>query len=987
MTEPDRRDPPREVLEDEWRTMAARRRALRAKMGADADLRALPESLKGFEDEEGRLVATQAELVGLALSGGGIRAATFSLGVVQGLEKAGVLPFVDLLSTVSGGGWTGTALTTLLRQPTAGPFPLARDTPQGESPALAHMRDNSSFTIPNGLVDTLRATLLVGRGLLLTTLLWLWLPLLLGLFEGLLFAEDIRKLINEDLSIGLVIGLLDWSPWMLLAGATLTTLGLAIPGIEAGGGRLSSRDKFEQAMTILFVVSALVFLVEIQPLIIAAVHQLVSGNEAEWALTGGVAGFGAAGAAQALLRAASSKMKLVFAAIFAATAVTLIPGGVMWAMADAVANSPAQAPTGLWVHIQELPPQYWVVSAVSLLVALYLDANNSSLHGFYRDRISHAFQMRPDGKGGVTDSDGLYLSETCPEGSLAPLHLVNVAMNLPGVRDLGLRGRNGDFFVLARDWSGSERTGWIRTKQLEAAMPRLDLATAIAISAAAASPNMGSYTMGVVRPLLTLLNVRMGVWIPHPARASSAGGFLGRWWRNPGPLHLLHEMLGTITDSGRLINVSDGGHLSNSAILELVRRRCRVIFASDAENDTNNALTNLSETLHQARVELGIEIEMDIRPFTLDDKGLAKSHVAVGTIRYPQTTSRPKETGVLVYIKSGMSGDEDGLLRSYRSMHADFPYTTTANQFFDDRRFEAYRALGEHSIEGLVAGAPLPARPTADDVMAWVERLRLHLAHEAGTVPGAESDSVDVNNPDAKRFLATPLPDLPGGGSWEEREAALREAASQLGRLSNAFQDLNLADPAARSRPAAEGALARMQRAAASPRVRWAAVYLLPTLDGPFQTWCIEELGLGGTLSWRPGDDSALRSAGLDDGQTGGEIFIGSLAEAGQPGLDAAWLRVEVDRWRRKVSWKTFGFLPGFSSTIRTRLAMVAARRWLGDWLKEQALAEGQSDAQQDDFVMGLSFHQTDEEEEGADSEWAFDLEELPEALRRESVP
>src|SRR5215207_1709869 len=47
------------------------------------------------------------DLRGLALSGGGIRSATFCLGVLQQLAAAGRLRYVDYLSTVSGGGFIG----------------------------------------------------------------------------------------------------------------------------------------------------------------------------------------------------------------------------------------------------------------------------------------------------------------------------------------------------------------------------------------------------------------------------------------------------------------------------------------------------------------------------------------------------------------------------------------------------------------------------------------------------------------------------------------------------------------------------------------------------------------------------------------------------------------------------------------------------------------------------------------------------------------
>ena len=53
-------------------------------------------------------------LTGLALSGGGIRSATFNLGVIQALAKNGILKNVDYLSTVSGGGYIGSCLSSLL---------------------------------------------------------------------------------------------------------------------------------------------------------------------------------------------------------------------------------------------------------------------------------------------------------------------------------------------------------------------------------------------------------------------------------------------------------------------------------------------------------------------------------------------------------------------------------------------------------------------------------------------------------------------------------------------------------------------------------------------------------------------------------------------------------------------------------------------------------------------------------------------------------
>jgi hypothetical protein len=57
---------------------------------------------------------SDARLAGLALSGGGIRSAAFNLGVLQAFANADRLHRFDYLSTVSGGGYIGSALTWFL---------------------------------------------------------------------------------------------------------------------------------------------------------------------------------------------------------------------------------------------------------------------------------------------------------------------------------------------------------------------------------------------------------------------------------------------------------------------------------------------------------------------------------------------------------------------------------------------------------------------------------------------------------------------------------------------------------------------------------------------------------------------------------------------------------------------------------------------------------------------------------------------------------
>jgi hypothetical protein len=53
-------------------------------------------------------------LVGLALSGGGIRSASFNLGLLQSLQQYEIFDKVDYLSTVSGGGYVGSLVSSLV---------------------------------------------------------------------------------------------------------------------------------------------------------------------------------------------------------------------------------------------------------------------------------------------------------------------------------------------------------------------------------------------------------------------------------------------------------------------------------------------------------------------------------------------------------------------------------------------------------------------------------------------------------------------------------------------------------------------------------------------------------------------------------------------------------------------------------------------------------------------------------------------------------
>ena len=354
-------------------------------------------------------------------------------------------------------------------------------------------------------------------------------------------------------------------------------------------------------------------------------------------------------------------------------------------------------PSSLWDDRTD-----WMFTGMLALLLLYwlgMDVNVTAAHRFYRDKLSKAYLFRAAGSGGIVHHDKQKLSSLNTAGSVAPYHLINVALNLQGSTDPSLRGRNSDFFFFSKRYTGSIRTGFLETERMERYHAHLDLGTAMAISGAAAAPNMGATTVMPLVFILTLLNIRLGYWLPHPRRARHAS-WLTRMAlrRGPGPTYLLKESVGHVNARGTFVNVSDGGHMENLGLYELLRRRCAFIIAVDAGADPALRFGDLVTLMLYARIDMGVEIDLNLDPLRQDADGVSSEHTALGTVHYADG-----EIGHLLYIKSSVTGDEYEYVRAYRSEHPGFPHESTAQQFFDEAQFEAYRALGYHIGDQLCA--------------------------------------------------------------------------------------------------------------------------------------------------------------------------------------------------------------------------------------------------------------------------------------------
>ena len=210
-----------------------------------------------------------------------------------------------------------------------------------------------------------------------------------------------------------------------------------------------------------------------------------------------------------------------------------------------------------------------------------------------------------------------------------PYLIVNTALNLVHVPRLDWQERKAESFVLTPRFCGSEDTGYRRTTAGYGG--NVTLGSAVTISGAAASPNMGYHSSPSVTVLLTIFNARLGAWMGNPAVAAS--------WNTPGPsmgaLYLFGELFGLTGADTPYVYLSDGGHFENLGTYELVRRRCRYVILCDAGQDGNHTFEDLGNLIRKCRTDFGIRIEID-----LDSLRLAQGEVLPLALRHRQDPLR-----------------------------------------------------------------------------------------------------------------------------------------------------------------------------------------------------------------------------------------------------------------------------------------------------------------------------------------------------------
>ena len=316
--------------------------------------------------------------------------------------------------------------------------------------------------------------------------------------------------------------------------------------------------------------------------------------------------------------------------------------------------------------------------------------------------------------------DALFAGSLRPLRPAPPLHLINACLNLTSGQDLAWQQRKGHTFTLSPVACGSHVLGYRDTAQYG----EVSLGTAVAISGAAASPNMGYHSSPALAFLMTLFNVRLGWWMGNPGLA----GTRSHEHRNPrfALMPLLREATGRANGNYPYVYLSDGGHFENLGLYELVQRRCHHIVISDAGADPDYAYDDLANAIRKVRVDLGIPIVVTHLGIIAPRDKKPGRYYALGRIDYAKVDPGEPDPGQFLYFKPVVyEGDVPRDVLNYARRFPPFPHEPTSDQFFTESQFESYRELGLHAI-GQLAGRPGGTRrPTSIDTIFNTARRQL----------------------------------------------------------------------------------------------------------------------------------------------------------------------------------------------------------------------------------------------------------------------
>lgn len=384
--------------------------------------------------------------------------------------------------------------------------------------------------------------------------------------------------------------------------------------------------------------------------------------------------------------------------------------------------------------VEDTPTRSVLIGAGLLFVfawimARFIDINKFSLHAMYRNRLIRAYlgaSNRPEQVNrfiGFAENDDLQMCELSPE--LRPFHVINATLNLVSGKRLAWQQRKAEAFTVTPLHCGSSHLGYRPSDKYAGG---ISLGTAMTISGAAASPNMGYYSSPLVGFIMTLFNARLGAWLGNPGERGS------NTWRQRGPksavASIVREVLGLTNEDCPYVYLSDGGHFENLGIYEMVKRGCRYILVLDGAADSHLKFGDLGNALRKIRIDTNVDIEFDA---SWEHQMLEqKRRWAIARIRYRDAGLG--DDGFLLYVRPLVYGTEPPDIVAYQRANPEFPCESTADQFFNESQTESYRMLGLYTIRE-VWKSVAQAKPLSE----LVEHLRLETKEPGDLAVSAEA--------------------------------------------------------------------------------------------------------------------------------------------------------------------------------------------------------------------------------------------------------
>ncbi len=443
--------------------------------------------------------------------------------------------------------------------------------------------------------------------------------------------------------------------------------------------------------------------------------------------------------------------------------VALVAAALLWGgfaiSLDVLVRSVAYAPDGQWL------PSYLASLAILLVMILGIGAsvgfiNLSSLHSLYAARLTRAYlgasnqdRLRNPALLGITGYQtkdvilaDIYQRQCCA----APLHLMNVTLNetisATGSQLLE-RDRKGIPMVIAPEgiWIDAAEAAPAGTVKSTRATCSWDdftdskadpftIGQITAISGAAASSAMGSRTTLGGALLFTYANIRLGYWwhrgtIGDPPGSAKTAGPVD-WLGLTGTFgYLLREMTARYRSTTARVNLSDGGHIEDSGVYELLRRKVPTIVYCDNGEDAGYHFEDLEILVRKARLDIGVSVEVATPGDVLARVGIGGAGIFLnGRTGDWRARARSRshadpafallllvrdaagmQVGTIVLLKPSLFGALPADVWGYAEQHAGFPHEATSDQFFTEAQWESYRKLGVMMMQQLLTASPQQA--------------------------------------------------------------------------------------------------------------------------------------------------------------------------------------------------------------------------------------------------------------------------------------